>query len=266
MASQSQLDHFFSFLKSADKSPATLASYQNDLKQFSKWFESINNDVMRLLKITPTDLRQYKRHMIDVGLKPQTINRRLQSLASFLSWGWATGRVKNRYPLPKKVKRVINAPKWLSKNQQNQLLRHIEQHGSQRDIAIIKILLNTGIRVSELCTLKWTHVVISDRKGRITITSGKGEKYREIPLNKDARVTFESLKYAEYAGSDAFIFEGQRGVLSSRGVQLALKRLLQYSEFSAVSPHQLICQAFSRHTYLVCFFGFDSKYFRIALV
>lgn len=53
-------------------------------------------------------------------------------------------------------------PKWLTKIQQNQLLRHIEHYGNTRDLAIVKILLNTGLRVSELCSIRWSHIVMSE--------------------------------------------------------------------------------------------------------
>lgn len=147
----------------------TLASYRSDLIQFSVWFEAKNNEVMRLTNITPTDARQYKQHLIDTSLRPPTINRRLLSLKYFLEWGWRTKKIKYRFPLPKTVKQSQSIPKWLNRNQQNQLLRHIEQLGRTRDIAIVKILLNTGLRVSELCGLKWSDISMSDRKGKILV-------------------------------------------------------------------------------------------------
>jgi integrase/recombinase XerC len=45
---------------------------------------------LKLLKITPTDMRYYKQHLMDANLRPQTINRRLLSVKYFLEWGWAT--------------------------------------------------------------------------------------------------------------------------------------------------------------------------------
>jgi integrase/recombinase XerC len=129
---------------------------------------------MRLTNITPTDARQYKQHLVDTGLRPPTINRRLLSLKYFLEWGWRTKKIKYRFPLPKTVKQSQSIPKWLNRCQQNQLLRHIEQLGSARDISIVKILLNTGLRVSELCGLKWSDITMSDRKGKLLVNAGKG--------------------------------------------------------------------------------------------
>ncbi|HDV5711236.1 TPA: tyrosine-type recombinase/integrase [Legionella pneumophila] len=243
MTQNTQIEAYITYQKSTDKSPLTLESYQSDLVQFAAWFESGNKADMKLANITPTDARQYKQYLIDSGFKAQTINRRLLSLKYFLEWGWLTKKIKYRFPLPKTVKQSQSMPKWLSRNQQNQLLRHVEQNGRKRDIAIVKILLNTGLRVSELCNLKWSHIVLSERKGHLSINAGKGCKYREVPLNKEARFAFLTLDYALHAGSDAFVFNGQRGVLSPRGIQLMLKRLRTPEELGMISPHQL------RHTF-----------------
>lgn len=243
MAKNTQIDDYITYQKSTDKSPLTLGSYRSDLIKFAAWFESVNNADMKLANVTPTDARQYKQHLIASGFKAPTINRRLLSLKYFLEWGWQTKRIKYRFPLPKTVKQMQAMPKWLNRNQQNQLLRHVEQLGRKRDIAIVQILLNTGLRVSELCSLKWCDIMVSERKGKLTVNAGKGCKYREIPLNKDARFAFFNLDYTLHAGTEAFIFNGQRGVLSSRGVQLMLKRLRTTEELGIISPHQL------RHTF-----------------
>jgi integrase/recombinase XerC len=241
MTKIAQIELYIAYQKSTDKSPATLASYRSDLTQFAIWFGSVNSVEMRLLNITPTDARQYKQHLIDSNLRPQTINRRLLSLKYFLEWGWDTKKIKNRFPLPQTVKQSQAIPKWLSRIQQNQVLRHIERYGNTRNLAIVKILMNTGLRVSELCSIKWTHIIMSDRKGKLLVNAGKGRKYREVPLNKDARQAFFDLGYKTHAGNDAFVFIGQRGALSPRGVQLMLKRLNIPVE--AISPHQF------RHTF-----------------
>ena len=237
------IESYINHQKSTDKSTSTLASYQSDLIQFAIWFESINGMEMKLMNITPTDARQYKQYLIDSDLRPPTINRRLLSLKYFLEWGWDTKKIKDRFPLPKTVKNSQSMPKWLTRTQQNKLLRHVEQYGNKRDTAIVKILLNTGLRVSELCDVKWAHITISDRKGKLLVNAGKGCKYRELPLNKDARLSLYNLDYTINAGSDVFVFKGQRGKLGPRGVQLMLNRLRFPDDLGAISPHQF------RHTF-----------------
>ena len=238
MTQNTQIEDYIAYQKATDKSSATLLSYRSDLIQFTTWFELINKVEMRLNNITSTDARQYKQYMIDSNFRPQTINRRLLSLKYFLKWGWESKRIKYHFPLPKSVKQSQQLPpKWLTRIQQNQLLRHIERYGNVRDISIVNILLNTGLRVSELCQLKWIHVIISERKGKLLVNAGKGLKYREVPLNQDARQAFLLLDYQIYAGNDEFIFRGQRGPLSTRGIQLLLTRLKIPSELGNISPH-----------------------------
>ncbi|MBA2655925.1 MAG: tyrosine-type recombinase/integrase [Tatlockia sp.] len=243
MAKIQLIENYIAYQKSTDKSPATLSSYRSDLVQFAIWFQSVNGVEMKMLNITPTDTRQYKQHLINANFRPPTINRRLLSLKYFLNWGLETKKIKYRFPLPKTVKQSQAIPKWLTRTQQNQLLRHIEQRGSVRDSSIVRILLNTGLRVSELCDIKWSHITMSERKGNLLVNAGKGCKYREIPLNKDARLALFNLDFTIYAGSDAFVFNGQRGTLTPRGVQLMLNRLHIPGELGDVSPHKL------RHTF-----------------
>ena len=235
---------FIAYQEGIQKSESTLRSYQSDLSIFSKWFKDVNHEILTLSKITPTDLRHFKRFLIDSGYKPSTITRKLLSIKYFLEWGWNTKKIKYRFPLPKLVKQMQSAPRWLNRIEQNALLRHIEQFSSVRDVAIFKILINTGLRVQELCNLKWTNIKIAERKGSLVVRHSKGEKYREIPLNKDARNAFNSIDYKACAGSDTFVFPGQRGHLKSRGVQLMFKRVLSNNNFDeSISPHQL------RHTF-----------------
>ena len=234
---------FIAYQKNTQKSESTLRSYQSDLIVFARWFKDTNHEMLALSKITPTDVRHFKRFLIDSKYKPSTITRKILSIKYFLEWGWSTKRIKHRFPLPKLVKQMQSAPKWLNRIEQNMLLRHIEQFASVRDVVIFKVLINTGLRVQELCDLKWSDITIAERKGSLIVRNSKGEKYREIPLNKDARNAFNNIDYKTHAGSDEFIFSGQRGYLTPRGIQLMFKRMLRNSKLNSISPHQL------RHTF-----------------
>jgi integrase/recombinase XerC len=237
------LEEFILHQKSFDKSDATIKSYRSDITKFATWFKETNSDAMSFRKITPTDLRQYKRFLISSDRKPSTINRHLISIKVFLEWGWQVKQIKYRFPMPKPVRQNKIAPQWLGKTEQNSLLRYIECHAGNRDIAIIKILLNTGARVNELCQLKWTSVLLSERKGNMTVNYGKGNKCRDIPLNKDARNAFLLLGYKEHTEKDGYVFTGQRGPLTPRGIQLIFRRLFNQSNFATLTPHKL------RHTF-----------------
>lgn len=238
---------FSTYLKSSERSSSTVKNYSADLQHFEKWFLETNGyDEFSSADITPTDLREYKQFLLfNKELKPATINRQFASLRSFLKWANAVGHSIN-VPLskiPKFEKTEKTGIRWLDRKEENALLRMVERNGRIRDIAIIKLLLNTGMRVSELCSMRWSEVTISERKGTLTVLQGKGGKRRKIPLNYDARQVLLDLGYKQNAGKKDWIFVGQRGKLTPRGVQTLFRKYADPINLNKVSPHSL------RHTF-----------------
>jgi integrase/recombinase XerC len=234
-----EIEDFANYQKHLNKSESTITSYKNDIIVFAKWFDNVNHYHFTIYKITPTDIRLYKQYLMDNEFKPNTINRKMLSLKYFMRWGWDTKKMEYRFPFPKPVKENSITAKWLDRLEQNSLLRHFERHAKVRNIAIVKVLLHTGLRIKELCNLKWKHVTITNRKGNIIVNYGKGNKSRDIPLNKSARLAFESINYKANVGRDNKVFIGQRGTLTPRGVQLMLKRVLANTDLADISPHDL---------------------------
>lgn len=92
---------------------------------------------------------------------------------------------------------------------QYDLYRIVEKGRKNRDIAIVKLLLNTGLRVSELCALTWKDIRVTAKKGRLSVNHGKGAKRRIVPLNKDARSALVKLGYHKNKDSDRRVFIGE---------------------------------------------------------
>jgi site-specific recombinase XerD len=152
--------------------------------------------------------------------QPSTVNRHLAALRRFFQWAKASGLVKE---LPtenvKGVASVPRSPHWLEKRDVDRLIRTVERHGNTRDLAIVLTLRHSGIRVSELCALMVGDVEISERRGTLTVRSGKGSKFRILPLNVDARQTITGYLKVRPTVSADHLFIGQRGQgISSRAV------------------------------------------------
>ena len=239
------LKDFAGYLEESERSPLTIKNYLCDLNAFAAWFTEINEDELEPGKITPTDLRQFKEFLVLEGLRPSSVNRKLASLRSFIHWAQEAGLLSDgRTPaVPKTIRTEKLGPRWLDRREQNALLRAVERGGSGRDVAIVKLLLNTGLRVRELCDLAWRDIKIGDRKGTMAVRRGKGDKHRDVPLNKDARMAFSSLGYSSHIGFDERVFKGQRGPLTPMGVQILLRKYAQAAKLEDVSPHSL------RHTF-----------------
>jgi len=237
---------FMDDLTNKGYSVLTLVNYKSDLHAFSHWFNETNDESLTPSSITSLDLKEYVQYLdVTKQQKPATMQRKLASIKSFLNWAHTMKHIDYILPTPK-IKRDNrpSAPHWLTKKQQHALLRAAEKSNT-RDYAIISLFLNTGLRVSELCALKWLDIHISPRKGKLIVRHGKGNTYREVPLNADARKALEALKLlASEHGSDENILHGQRGALSPRGVQFLIKRLSESSSIlDDITVHQL------RHTF-----------------
>src|SRR3712207_3148000 len=71
----------------------TMRSYQSDLRHFTRWFEGTTGEAFRAAAVTPTDVRDYKAHLVSVERRrPATVNRRLAALRRFCRWAKAAGR------------------------------------------------------------------------------------------------------------------------------------------------------------------------------
>src|SRR6266700_1822264 len=185
---------FLQDLERQETSPKTRASYRLDLLHFASWFDQTVGERFSPEAVTPTDVREYRGYLLNVEKRqPATVNRRLAALRRFFQWAKAVGLAKE---LPTdNVKGVASAPRaphWLEKRDVDRLIRIVERHGNTRDRAIVLTLRHTGIRVSELCSLTLGDVETSERKGTLTVRSGKGSKFRVLPLNLDARQAIAS--------------------------------------------------------------------------
>lgn len=242
------LAQFAEHLRHRECSPLTVLNYLSDLRAFARWFEQTNGDGLTPDRVTPTDLREFKRHLVQRGLKPASINRKLATLKSFLRWatdaGLTTGTAVMKMPKAERQTRL--GPRWLDQREQNALLRAVERGGCVRDLAAVTLMLNCGLRVAELCALAWADVVVGERKGVLTVRSGKGGKRREVPLNADARAALLALGYTGLFGRPDRMFLGQRGALTPRGVQSMLTgyaKAAGHEGLDGLSPHAL------RHTF-----------------
>src|SRR6266540_7227561 len=240
---------FLHDLERQETSPQTRTAYRLDVLHFAKWFGETVGETFSPEAVTPTDVRDYRSSLINVEKRqPATVNRRLAALRRFFQWAKALGLAKE---LPTdNVKGVASAPRaphWLEKRDVDRLIRTVERHGNTRDLAIVLTLRHTGIRVGELANLMLGDVETSERKGSLTVRSGKGSKFRVLPLNVDARQAIAAYLDVRPKVSDDHLFIGQRGQgISSRAVELLVTKYGRLAGLEDVTPHTLR-HSFGKH-------------------
>lgn len=213
--------------------PATIEAYLTDLRAFDAWAREHNGEALSPETVTKSDVIAWRRYLAR-HYAPATANRRLAALRLYLSWGMEQGVIQaNAADGVTNVPGEPLPPRWLSPKEMRALERAAERHGDPRDQAIITILLGTGMRVGELCSLRWSDVHISPRRGIINIFGGKGGRFRQIPLSAQLRDVFNGLPV-----------EDDRVLPVTRWtVARTIKTLAGLAGIDAVSPHTL------RHTF-----------------
>lgn len=156
--------------------------------------------------------------------KPTSVNLALAALDHFYRFLGLGRPDVRREPLPQQ------APRGLEPDEQQRLVRFLKHEVSTRDRAITLLLLYTGLRVSECSALNVDDVAVSARKGIVIVRMGKGNSYREVPLNAavrtalDAWLTERGQRCSDKAETALFLSrQGHR--LTPRAIDLRLRRI-----------------------------------------
>ncbi|MGA8944125.1 MAG: tyrosine-type recombinase/integrase [Thermoactinomyces sp.] len=230
-------DAFSRHLEQEGASPKTINTYRNILHCFEKYLIENEGDIK---EVTRRDLILYLHHLEEKGRKPTTIQNHFSCLSSFLRFQGKGMLMEGiRRPEVRKVQHI--APKSLDKKERNRVLREVERDGNLRNVAIVYLLLYTGLRVSELVALNQEDVRMGERSGSVLVREGKGNVSRKVPLPIEARFHLKRyLKEREEKGTldlPPLFLSNYKKRISERSVQDMLKK--HYN----IHPHML------RHTY-----------------
>lgn len=202
----------------------------------------------RVATPTVTRYRDYLQH--DLKRKPNTVNRYLVSLKHYFSWA-VDNELIARDPtrVVKLVAQTPRPPRHLSDTEEEALITAVTSGGNLRDLTLITLMLHTGLRVGEVCNLKWEHVVKRKRGGYLRIW-GKRNKYREVPLNVTARRALERYEdhglAEEQTGTYVFASQRTKTQLTPRGVGFLIAKYADQARVENLRAHDL------RHRFGYC--------------
>lgn len=236
------LDRYAEALKSRGLAPRTVITYLSILRNFKTWWEGITGEPFTLNAVTSLDIADYRRYLLNQNRKPATINLHLDAVSSFFYWAISEGIVSsNPVQGVRRVPEQRKVPRWLSRTELGSLVRALKKYGKARDMAFLALLLHAGLRVSEAVALRTEDLVLRERSGLIRVRRGKGEKWREVPLNATARRMLAEYLAGHRGGE--WLFPGRGGGhITARAMQ---KRLAELGRLAGVevTPHRL------RHTF-----------------
>lgn len=184
------LQEFLSYLKEVkNASVNTVASYQQDLKKLIGYLEKQN--ISDFSKISETSINSYILNMEKEGKSPATVSRSIASIKAFILYLIKNGLLHedptDRIHAPKVEKKL---PAFLSLDEINRLFEqpNISTPKGIRDKAMLELIYATGIRVSELISLKVSDVNIKNKY--ISIKGIRNE--RIIPFGNVAKQAIDN--------------------------------------------------------------------------
>ncbi len=176
---EKQIKTFLEFLQNEKKmSTNTLQSYERDVLQFSKY---LDEKKINYSKVKTEDIKEYLKHLQEIGKKTSSISRSLASIRSFYQYELRNKKIKvnptENVQAPKVEK---HAPSILSSQEIELLLnqpKDVDLKGT-RDKAMLEFAYATGMRVTEIISLNVEDVDLENA----TVVCKSAVKQRTIPL------------------------------------------------------------------------------------
>jgi integrase/recombinase XerD len=246
----SELDTFIDHLWLEDGlSKNTLESYRTDLSQFSTWLTSQQK---YLLHAKQADIQHYLAFKFPSS-KPRSIGRLIASMRRFYRYALRESLIQTDPTLQiESPKLPRSLPKSLNEEEVTDLLNapDINEPIGMRDRAMLELLYASGLRVSELVTVKVNEVSTQDGVVRVT---GKGSKTRLVPMGQEAASWID--KYLKYARPDilqkklcdALFVTNRADMMSRQAFWYLIKRYALMAGINKpMSPH-VLRHAFATH-------------------
>lgn len=238
-AARACIDEFLAHLQVERRMSAhTLDAYRRDMTVLAEW--SAAQQLDDLTAVPAEALRRFVAAEHRRGLSPKSLQRRLSACRSFYQWLLKHGRViANPAAGLKAPKAARKLPQVLDADEAVRLVEvPTDVPLGLRDRALLELFYSSGLRLSELCGLRWGDLDL--REGYVTVL-GKGSKQRKVPVGSHARNALTAWHTEQGGDNAAQVFPGRGGApISQRAVQIRLKQLAQRQGlFKHVHPHML---------------------------
>lgn len=219
-------------------SPHTLAAYRRELRVLLDWLEGAGVETWTALDAGLVQAALAAGHR--AGLAPVSLRRRLSAWRSLFATLVEEGILPSDPALglraPKAARRL---PQVLDVDEAQRLVElEADDPLAVRDRALLELFYSSGLRVSELCALRWSDLDLEAGEVRVL---GKGRKVRIVPVGRLAREALERWRDERRPAPADPVFPGRKGcALSPRAVQKCLaRRARQQGIWKRVHPHLL---------------------------
>ncbi|MEK7155069.1 MAG: tyrosine-type recombinase/integrase [Patescibacteria group bacterium] len=232
------LEKFTKELKSQSRSSATVIAYSSDLHQLKTYF--VEKRITQVTTLTPQHLVDYLAHLSGNGYTAKSVSRKINSLKTFFKFLNHTSLTPTNPAVDlAHPKYTTSAPRILTP----------EEYASLRDAvrldirmsAIIELLLQTGMRISELANLHLEDI----KKNEVSIRPLENNAGRSVPLNRMAATAVQNYLAIRPKVTDTHLFVTKTGhPLLIRNIRTAIDRFFRVAKVKTAKVNDL------RHTFM----------------
>jgi site-specific recombinase XerD len=232
------------YMPARNYAPRTRKEYSNDLQELVKLFESFG--VSRVGDVSLSHLERFLADLDNKGYAGATRKRKTVAIHTFFNFLF-----RQRYISSDISKHLITPfaeqtlPRVLTQSEYNRLLAVCSD--KPRDFAIVSLLLQTGIRLSELVRVKIQDTELPEKledSGQLNVVGGSGRKDWVLPLNSKACEAIRAYLHSRAGTNIGNLFLNRQGrVLGGRGVEKMIYKYLAKAGIKGASVHNL------RHTF-----------------
>ena len=232
------------------KAPRTVRLYLDEARRFAAWLTEHDRPAASpgdLMAVDRRDVEAWLTSLKAAGRSQATMRNRWVALRNLYGWALAEGEI-DASPLEKVVVAKGNppAPDVLTDDEIKRLLKACEgsDFNERRDLAIVRLMLATGLRVSEVCDLTVGDLDLLNRI--VSVRHGKGDKARLVRFDAPTAAALDCYKRVRarhrYAALP-WLWIGHRGRMTRKGIPKMLNKRATAAGIDHVHPHQL------RHTW-----------------
>ncbi|WP_066314513.1 tyrosine-type recombinase/integrase [Bacillus sp. FJAT-29814] len=240
---QKATTEFFKHCRIKGLSSETVKFYQKELKQIGRAFAEISVPLSDVRKINTVHIENFIEYQQEQGRAINTINSRLRAGRTFFNYCLRKKYISaNPFDGIQQLKKRHEVGATFSKQQLKRLLNapDVSSFVGLRDLAVMLTLAHTGVRLTELTSLRVQDVSF-DGKGAVNVQRAKNRYARRIPLTNRLKQVLKA--YIEERGTldhDSLFINIENQPLGARTVQ---ERLKHYGKETGVenqvpvSPH-----------------------------
>ncbi|MBU0572754.1 tyrosine-type recombinase/integrase [Patescibacteria group bacterium] len=233
------LPKFTKALEEKGRSPSTILAYRADLEQLIDFLQGKNKVLTGDAR--PADIEAFRDSLLAQKYTPKSVSRKLNAVKTFFRWLVSEKLVVTDSSVDVAHPKIEpSVPKFLSPIEYR-ALRDVVR-GDDRIAAIVEIILQVGLRISEVADLKIANI----SKDKVKIEAYATQPERTIPFNKPAKDVLARYLKLRPKTDSPYVFVSKNGnPLAVRNIRAAIDRYMQRAEVPGYSVNDL------RTTFLV---------------